>query len=238
MHFANKLMLVALGVFCSAGTGFATEVVGNEAVTEVCSDANGGGVVVEESFSDEVCAKYKDVPYLSDNRNPKPKFIMEPVPALPRLYLRRMRKAGSTTIENFIQKARQVHQKYSMTIADTIAMKAEKEPNAFIGWDSVEYESLNIQCVLGATAILTKANNAILVTHFRRPINRINSEYWSEGPGNKLKMADESNWREWMEATKRRHQTVGVSFEPGVDLNVLFFSGYLLDIFCPQPYLF
>lgn len=167
MRISLTLVLVSLCGSVKAGV----EVVDNDgAIAEVCDE--------DEPFSEATCMKYKDIIYESDNNNPKPQWIMEPIPTMKRMLLRRMRKGGSTSLEKFIQKARQVHQRFALSPAETMAMKAQHEPTGFIGYDAMEYESLNMQCLFGSSAILGPESQAILVTHFRYPIDRINSEYW------------------------------------------------------------
>jgi hypothetical protein len=73
-----------------------------------------------------------------------------------------------------------------------------------------------MQCFFGSSAILGPESKAILVTHFRKPIDRINSEYWSEGPGNTLHISEESTWKDWFAASEMRHQSIGSGYEPGI----------------------
>ena len=126
-----------------------------------------------------------------------------------------MRKAGSTSIMNFLN--------------------AYKNRRAALGAPTVwvfqeEYHALNARCLLTDGAIpgegararrrLQKAwklplsmpsklaaANVFRVTHLREPIARHNSEFWFAGPGKDNKKADAASWREWMAATNSHVQS-------------------------------
>jgi hypothetical protein len=84
----------------------------------------------------------------------------------PRVFLRRMRKAGSTTVGEYIMAALNVYAKaLNKNIEDVII------------YDHMEYPGLNVQCIFGPNPILMLPKT-VLITHFRNPLSRINSEYW------------------------------------------------------------
>jgi hypothetical protein len=84
----------------------------------------------------------------------------------PRIFLRRMRKAGSSTVSEFVFSA-----------AQTYASVKGKNIEDVIIYDRMEYPGLNVKCIFGPNPILMLPKT-ILITHFRNPLSRINSEYW------------------------------------------------------------
>jgi hypothetical protein len=163
-----------------------------------------------------------------------------------RVFMRRMRKAGSTSIMNFLN--------------------AYKNRRAALGAPTVwvfqeEYHALNARCLLTDGAIpgegararrrLQKAwklplsmpsklaaANVFRVTHLREPIARHNSEFWFAGPGKDNKKADAASWREWMAATNSHVQSFSfIAFREG-----LYFDNYYVRMLsatdcgpCAQP---
>jgi hypothetical protein len=85
----------------------------------------------------------------------------------PRVFLRRMRKAGSTTVSEYIMAALNVYAKALLN----------KNIEDVIIYDHMEYPGLNVKCIFGPNPILMLPKT-VLITHFRNPLSRINSEYW------------------------------------------------------------
>ena len=163
-----------------------------------------------------------------------------------RVFMRRMRKAGSTSIMNFLNAYKN---RRSALGAPTVWVFQE------------EYHALNARCLLADSAIpgeaararrrLQKtwkvplslpsklaATNVFRVTHLREPIARHNSEFWFAGPGKDNKKADVASWREWMTATNSHVQTFSfIAFREG-----LYFDNYYVRMLsatdcgpCSQP---
>jgi hypothetical protein len=84
----------------------------------------------------------------------------------PRVFLRRMRKAGSSTVSEYI-----------MAASNAYARALSRNVDDVIIYDRMEYAGFNIKCIFGPNPILTLPKT-VLITHFRNPLSRINSEYW------------------------------------------------------------
>jgi len=146
--------------------------------------------------------------------------------SLTRIYLRRMRKAGSTTVFGVLMSALKRYRHATNTSG--------------IIFDRVEYESTNMQCIFGPTALLTRGNGVFLVTHLREPISRINSEYWFKGPGSLTGLANESLWNSWIEVSRpfahggnARLSASGAKFNEGIYFDNYFtrmFTGNCADV--------
>lgn len=129
-----------------------------------------------------------------------------------RIFLRRMRKAGSTTVFGFLLAVIKESSNYHKTGSSNIT------------FDRIEYSSLNVGCLTGSAPLLTRSFGTVfLVTHLREPLSRINSEYWFAGPGKKVGIANETLWADWMAASRPlpgggapRIQTMGAAFNAGI----------------------
>ena len=77
-----------------------------------------------------------------------------------------MRKAGSTTVFELLEALRRA--------AVRTAPALGAVPFEF---RAMEYESLNSECLREA-GLLGLGREAVLVTHLREPLSRINSEFW------------------------------------------------------------
>lgn len=121
------------------------------------------------------------------------------------VFLRRVRKAGSTSLADYLLNVKRV---YDSGVAHS--------PGASLTLrlEEVEYDALNVNCFIGQGAGWLKTRGAFLVTHLRSPLSRINSEYWFSGPGSKHHAANDSLWKTWIEETK-----------PGRDGSILKFRG-------------
>ena len=106
------------------------------------------------------------------------------------IFLRRHRKAGSTTVFEYLMNVIAFWERYDN---QSTAVELQQE----------EYGALNYHCILGNNALLRKPST-LLVTHLREPISRLNSEYWFKGPGDKLGIATENAWRGWMNMSRPR----------------------------------
>jgi hypothetical protein len=85
--------------------------------------------------------------------------------------------------------------------------------------------------VLGSDALL-RVPSTLLVTHFREPIARLNSEYWFKGPGSKssklhVHVANESLWLSWMNMSRPQPAGVAPAFTEhhGVNYNAGVYFG-------------
>jgi len=161
--------------------------------------------------SDKAAARKKK--HTSQNVLPtKVELTAGPSP-VKRIFLRRMRKAGSTTVFGFLLA---VMKDYSGSLA------AASSSN--ITFDRMEYSSLNLGCLFGSAPLLTKPYGTVfLVTHLREPLSRINSEYWFAGPGKTLGVANESLWADWIASSRPlpgggalRIQSLGAGFNAGI----------------------
>lgn len=98
-----------------------------------------------------------------------------------------------------------------------------------VSYEQEEYGALNWHCVLGGPSALLRTPTTLLVTHFREPISRLNSEYWFKGPGDKLGVANESLWRNWMNETRPGVGGAAPAFTVGHGSNYnagLYFDNY------------
>ena len=99
-----------------------------------------------------------------------------------------------------------------------------------VAYEQEEYGALNWHCVLGGgSSALLRTPTTLLVTHFREPISRINSEYWFKGPGDQLDVANESLWKTWMNETRPGVGSVAPAFTRGHGTNYnagLYFDNY------------
>jgi hypothetical protein len=129
---------------------------------------------------------------LSFNATPPPPLIID------RIFLRRHRKAGSTTVFGYLLNVQK-----RITPKDII--QSSKPQNLSV--DAMEYQSLNRACILNRSdtsspgaqfAAVLMSPRIITITHLREPISRLNSEFWFRGPGFRTGAANESLWRDWM----------------------------------------
>jgi hypothetical protein len=129
-----------------------------------------------------------------------------------------MRKAGSSTVYDYFRRALDLHNDVRQFESGNSSILPE------IVLDSMEYEGFNANCVLGDQPFLSKQKGAFLVTHFREPVSRQNSEYWFKGPGSKHKLANESLWGDWMDegrplpklGTRRFNGQKGAKYNAGM----------------------
>lgn len=118
-------------------------------------------------------------------------------------YMRRMRKAGSTTIEYFIRDALRIRMNWLSGIdperdskqearAKIKRAKADQYP---IMINRIEYASLNSACAIKSSA---SSPAIVLVTHFREPLARLYSEFWYRGPGFWTGESNKALWKAWL----------------------------------------
>jgi len=112
------------------------------------------------------------------------------------LFLRRMRKAGSTSLSDYLLNVKRVCNSGIPNDATVV--------NPVLQLDEVEYDAVNANCFIGHGSGLLKVSDAFLITHLRHPISRINSEFWFSGPGSKHRFVNDSHWRAWIEESKPR----------------------------------
>ena len=137
------------------------------------------------------------------------------------IYLRRARKAGSTTVFNDLVRFRS--QYFSVAGNDT-AWKIQ----------GMEYEAMNVECVLRQGAMLARSNGVIKIAHFREPLSRINSEFWFKGPGHAFNSGNESLWKAWLAESSylegggipKFHGVQGAKFNEGI-----YFSNYYTRLY-------
>ena len=130
-----------------------------------------------------------------------PKAANRTIPAPARIFIRRMRKAGSSTVFGFF--------------LEIVNMLKSRHRNVI--YDRMEYQALNDACVFGLNAMLAP-KRTLLITHFRKPVDRINSEYWYQGPGKTHRVSNSSLWWDWINST---NPAVGTKFNAGI-----YFSNY------------
>jgi len=164
-----------------------------------------------QAFLDEPAARKKN--YQSKNILPtKEELTAGPAP-IKRIFLRRMRKAGSTTVFGFL-----------LAIMKDYSSSPAVARSSNITFDRMEYSSLNLGCLFGSAPLLTKPYGTVfLVTHLREPLSRINSEYWFAGPGKTIGVANESLWAEWIALSRPlpgggalRITSMGAGFNAGI----------------------
>jgi len=131
------------------------------------------------------------------------------------LFLRRMRKAGSTSLSDYLLNVKRV---YDSDIPCSVADIMPK-----LRLDEVEYNAINTNCFLGHGSVSMRST--FFITHLRNPISRINSEFWFSGPGSKHHSINESHWRAWIQESK-----------PGPDGTILKFRGMLRSKFYASTY--
>lgn len=100
---------------------------------------------------------------------------------VPQIYMRRMRKAGSTTIQYFIRDALRIRMEWLSGVTEKDSKqealakfkraKAERRVVERIQINRIEYASLNSACALNSAS-----PDIVLVTHFREPLARHYSE--------------------------------------------------------------
>ena len=99
------------------------------------------------------------------------------------LFLRRMRKCGSTTLQNFFARATRVSWR-------STGEKFNLQANEFM--------VLNSACLRDSSLF----GRVLFITHLREPISRLHSEFHNVGPGSVVNgrhsIADVSAWEEWM----------------------------------------
>jgi hypothetical protein len=98
------------------------------------------------------------------------------------IFVRRMRKAGSTTLRSFFA-----------TVAESR------------GWhvQANEFLSFNSRCLRNPLV----AHRVLLVTHLREPLGRLNSEFYYVGPGSERggsRNSTEGTWADWLDNTVLR----------------------------------
>ena len=127
-----------------------------------------------------------------------------------------MRKAGSTTVFDYMLSTIKMYSKYQLANHTPSTVGALGTGIAF---DRMEYQAFNIECLRPGAPLA----DALLITHFRKPIARINSEYWFKGPGSVALHANESLWADWIEATRplpgggaKRIKVKGGKFNEGI----------------------
>ena len=125
------------------------------------------------------------------------------------IYMRRMRKSGSTTLQFFLQDAIKFRMDFlagvNRTTDNNTVVKLKRDlwlrPRRKTHQEGVlrcriKYASLNSACIIPQFGRV----GTLLVTHFREPIHRQVSEFWYRGPGFWTGVSDAKTWMDWMEA--------------------------------------
>jgi hypothetical protein len=99
------------------------------------------------------------------------------------VYLRRMRKAGSTAIMH------------------GLGLLYDKEKPKKIFLQGEEQSTFNLACLQVAMA-----QSVLLVTHLREPLSRIKSEFYFRGPGSELEGRQGNTERVWMKWIQDSHE--------------------------------
>ena len=99
------------------------------------------------------------------------------------IYLRRVRKAGSTTVFDALEGL---------------------VKNQGLHFQSNEQSQFNPSCLLTPLAL-----SFLFVTHLREPMERIKSEFWYVGPGSRNETNSEEVWASWMEGSRKKGEVGG-----------------------------
>lgn len=105
------------------------------------------------------------------------------------IFVRRMRKAGSTTLRTFFS-----------TFVDS-------HPAGRYSIQANEFLAFNVKCIKEPTFSQLIRPSVILVTHLRDPISRLNSEFYYVGPGSERRGYQPSNdetWNRWINDSREK----------------------------------